>query len=46
MKHITQIRKAVCTIANNLRKAGYSLSEAFKMAWHRVRETKFRAAAA
>lgn len=44
MKHITEIRKAVCTIANNLRKAGYSLSEAFKMAWHRVRETKFRAA--
>ena len=44
MKHITAIRKAVCTIAHNLRKAGYTLSQAFRTAWHRVRETKFRAA--
>ena len=44
MKRITEIRKAVCIIANKLRKAGYSLSVAFKMAWHRVKETKFRAA--
>ena len=44
MKHITAVRKAVCTIANQLHGEGYSLSVAFKMAWHRVRETKFRAA--
>lgn len=44
MKHITAIRKAVCTIANNLRKAGYMLGQAFRIAWHRVRETTFRAA--
>lgn len=44
MKHITAIRKAVCTIANSLRRAGHSLSGAFRIAWHRVRETRFRAA--
>lgn len=43
MKHITAIRKAVCTIANSLHKSGYCASEAFKIAWHRVRETRFRA---
>lgn len=36
-KHITNIRKAVCTIANDLRKAGYTLSQAFKQAWRRVK---------
>jgi hypothetical protein len=30
MKQITNIRKAVCIMANELKKAGYSLSEAFK----------------
>lgn len=33
MKRITKIRKAVCTMANELKKAGYSLSQAFKRAW-------------
>ena len=42
MKHITNIRKAVCTIANNLHKSGLSLSEAFRKAWSQVRETTFR----
>ena len=29
MKQITNIRKSVCIMANELKKAGYSLSEAF-----------------
>ena len=37
MKQITRIRKAVCVIANELKKAGYSLSQAFKTAWRRVK---------
>lgn len=37
MKQITKTRKAVCIIANALKKAGYSLSQAFKMAWKRVK---------
>lgn len=37
MKQITNIRKAVCTMANELKKAGYSLSDAFKKAWQRVK---------
>ena len=37
MKEITKIRKAVCTMANELKKAGYSLSQAFKKAWNRVK---------
>ena len=37
MKQITKIRKAVCTMANELRKAGYSLSKAFKKAWSRIK---------
>lgn len=37
MKQITKIRKAVCTMANELRKTGYSLSQAFKKAWQRVK---------
>ena len=32
MKQITNIRKAVCVMANQLKKAGYSLSEAFRKA--------------
>ena len=37
MKEITKIRKAVCIMANELKKAGYSLSQAFKKAWSRVK---------
>ena len=37
MKEITKIRKAVCTMANELKKAGYTLSQAFKKAWSRVK---------
>lgn len=39
MTTITNIRKAVCTMANELKKAGYSLSQAFKKAWKRVKLT-------
>lgn len=39
MKKITNIRKAVCAMANQLKKAGYSLSEAFRKAWRRVKLT-------
>ena len=37
MKEITKIRKAVCTMANELKKAGYSLSQAFRKAWSRIK---------
>lgn len=37
MKHITSIRKTVCTMANELKKSGYSLSQAFRKAWKRVK---------
>ena len=37
MKEITKIRKAICIMANELKKAGYSLSQAFKKAWSRVK---------
>lgn len=37
MKQITNIRKAVCIMANELKKAGYSLSQAFRKAWRRVK---------
>ena len=37
MKQITNIRKSVCIMANELKKAGYTLSEAFKKAWQRVK---------
>ena len=39
MKQITNIRKAVCTMANELKKEGYSLSRAFRKAWKRVKES-------
>ena len=39
MKQITTIRKAVTTMANQLHKLGYSLSQAFKTAWNRVKES-------
>ena len=38
MKQITKIRKAVCIIANELKKLGYSLSQAFKKAWRQVKK--------
>lgn len=45
MKQITKMRKAVCVMANELRKAGYSLSQAFRKAWKRVKMSMtFRAA--
>lgn len=37
MKQITKVRKSVCAMANQLRKAGYSLKDAFKKAWQRVK---------
>lgn len=37
MKQITKVRKTVCAMANQLRKARYSLADAFKKAWQRVR---------
>ena len=37
MKQITRMRKAVCIMANELKKAGYSLSQAFKKAWQWVK---------
>ena len=37
MKQITNMRKAVCVMANQLKKAGYSLSDAFRKAWRRVK---------
>lgn len=45
MRQITNIRKAVCVMANQLKKAGYTLTEAFRKAWQRVKLTmKVRAA--
>ena len=37
MKQITKVRKAVCAMANQLRKAGYSLADAFRKAWQKVK---------
>lgn len=37
MKPITKMRKAVCIMANELKKSGYSLSKAFKIAWKWVK---------
>lgn len=37
MKQITKVRKAVCAMANELKKAGCSLSDAFKKSWQRVK---------
>ncbi len=39
MKDISTIRKTVATMANQLHKLGYSLSQAFKTAWKRVKES-------
>lgn len=39
MTEIRNIRKAVATMANQLRKSGLTLSEAFKKAWRRVKDS-------
>lgn len=36
---VTNIKRAVCIMANELRKAGLTLSEAFKKAWRRIKQT-------
>lgn len=36
-KNISNTRRTVCLMANSLVKAGYSLSQAFKKAWKRVK---------
>lgn len=37
MKDIKPVRRAVATMANQLHKLGYSLSQAFRTAWRRVK---------
>lgn len=37
--NIQNTRKAVCTMANELRKKGLTLSQAFKKAWRRIKES-------
>lgn len=37
MKDITAVRRTVATMANQLHKLGYSLSNAFRTAWRRVK---------
>ena len=37
MKQITTLRKTVCIMANELKRTGYSLSQAFKKAWKMVK---------
>ena len=39
MKNIKTIRKTVAIMANQLHKLGYSLSQAFKTAWRRVKKS-------
>lgn len=39
MKDIRTIRQTVATMANQLHKLGYSLSQAFRTAWKRVKES-------
>ena len=39
MKDINTVRKAVATMANQLHKLGYSLSQTFKTAWKRVKNS-------
>ena len=38
-QQITNIRKAVCIMANELKKLGYSMSAAFKKAWGRIKNS-------
>lgn len=37
MRNINTVHKVVATMANQLHKLGYSLSQAFKTAWKRVK---------
>lgn len=37
MKDINKIRRTVATMANQLHKLGYSLSNAFRTAWRRIK---------
>ena len=39
MKNIKTIRRAVAAMANQLHKLGYSLSQAFKTSWKRVKNS-------
>lgn len=39
MKQITKTRKAIATIANQLRKLGYTLSKVLATAWRRIKES-------
>lgn len=39
MKDISTVRKTVATMANQLHKLGYSLSQAFRTAWRRIKES-------
>ena len=39
IKNIKNIRRTVCIMANELHKAGMTLSAAFKKAWQRVKES-------
>lgn len=39
MKNISTIRRTVATMANQLHKLGYSLSNVFKTAWKRIKES-------
>ncbi len=39
MRDISTIRKTVATMANQLHKLGYSLSNAFRTAWRRIKES-------
>ena len=41
MKQITKIRKAVCAMANELKRAGYTLSDAFRKAWKQIKLSTF-----
>lgn len=43
-KHIVNIRRAVCIMANELHKSGYNLSRAFKKAWRTAKGTAIKAA--
>lgn len=38
-ERVTNIKRAVCIMANELRKTGLSLSAAFKEAWKRIKQT-------
>ncbi len=39
MKDIRTVRRMVATMANQLHKLGYSLSNAFRTAWRRIKES-------